>query len=273
MNPLENCGFYTDYNTFPAHSHTCCELFYLTKGKIQLTLKEKSYLLEPGSMYILSPMERHYVTCLSQGYERFVCFLDLQAYEELCPVPSLLSILKNRPPEFNHVFTNLPPYVNALFIELTKEFHHNYKDPYSSYRSLNLYNELLIQLYRCSPDHFKLPTPPSNLQNIQHYLELHYMEPLKIKELADTFYINQYYLTHAFKKYTGYSPKQYITKLQFMKVRKLLLTSNHTISEIAEATGFETVNDLSRRFKKEYGITPREYRKLNQNVSSDYCPC
>lgn len=272
MNPLENCGFYQDKIIYDIHTHTYCELLYVKKGRIKLYVETKEYLLEEGSMYIISPMERHAVSCLSKEYERYVCFLDLEDYEALCQIPALLSVLKNRPKQFNHVFAAVDSYIEELFMQLTKEFKYSYHMPYSSYHCTNLFTELLIYLYRNYPEQFIISQGTESLIKVQHYLDQNYMNSIKINELANHFYLSQYYLTHAFKKYTGYSPKQYITKLQFLNVRKLLLSSDLTISEIAQKTGFQTVNDLSRKFKKEYGTTPREYRILNKQKGPDYCP-
>ena len=52
-----------------------------------------------------------------------------------------------------------------------------------------------------------------------------------------------------------------ITQKRLQQAKILLKNSDKSISEIAEAVGFNDYNYFSRIFKKYYGISPRDYRK------------
>lgn len=269
MPVVENAGFYQGPSNFAEHTHTCCEIFYLKKGRIQLNIEGKGYMPDENSVHIISPMERHSVTCLSEEYERYIIFLDLQSFEAYFTDPVLSVILKNRPADFKHVFNTFNPEIQTIFIKCTEEHEHYSNCQFTNQRMVSLISELLILLYRSAPEQFPFCQDNGWLTQIQKYIDYNYDKPLKIRDLADKFYINQYYLSHAFKAYTGYSPKQYLSKIRFLHVRQLLFSTDMKIAEISERTGYETVNDLSRQFKKEFGISPVDYRKKQMTLNSN----
>lgn len=267
MKVVENAEYYMGQLNTAEHNHSCCELFYLKKGRILLNIEGKEYMPKENSVHILSPMEKHSVTCLSEEYERYIIFMNLDNFEVYCTNPTLIKILKNRPVEFQHVFHSKGLDYEAIFKYCADE-HRLYKDcQFTNLRMANLVVELLIMLYRTEPERFIFRHDNLRLVEIQKYIEDNYNNHIKISELADKFYINQYYLSHSFKDFTGYSPKQYLSKIRLIQVRKLLVSENTKIAEIAERTGFETINDLSRQFKNEFGISPTDFRKNQTELS------
>ena len=64
---------------------------------------------------------------------------------------------------------------------------------------------------------------------------------------------------HLFKAATGVSPHKYMTNLRIRHIEHLLTYSDMNISEIAEATGFEDAQYMSRIFRKNTGTSPKEY--------------
>lgn len=66
-----------------------------------------------------------------------------------------------------------------------------------------------------------------------------------------------------FKRYTGFSPKQYQIQLRIQKAKTMLSTTELSIKEIAYQLGFECNNYFSRVFKQETGISPTDFRLRN----------
>lgn len=263
---VESAGFYSGPMNSIEHSHTCCEIFYLKKGRIHLTIDGRDYYPKENSVHIISPLEKHALTCMSDEYERYIIFLNLHGFEALFTNQQLSTILKNHPPGFDHVFYTPGGEIESIFRSCFEEYVNNASCQYSNLRLVNLISELLILLYRNDPDKFSLRQDSARLARIQKYLEDNLDKPLKIKEIADLFYINPYYLSHIFKSYTGYSPKQYLMKIRFIKVCQLLCNTDLTIEEIAVQSGFETLNDLSRQFKKTFGLSPKDFRKKSDII-------
>ena len=83
-------------------------------------------------------------------------------------------------------------------------------------------------------------------------------------ELAARVYMSPDYLTKLFKKETGSSLSDYITKKRINLAEKLLRETDMNMVEISEKSGFSYSSYFIRIFKKKTGITPQQYREENR---------
>ena len=97
---------------------------------------------------------------------------------------------------------------------------------------------------------------------IKEYIDAHYLEDLKLPEIASALHINPYYLSHTFKDLTGSSPMSYIIQRRIDEAQSLLLTTNLTITAIAMECGYNNSNYFQSVFKNIVGMTPGKYRKM-----------
>ncbi|NIF21321.1 helix-turn-helix transcriptional regulator [Candidatus Pantoea multigeneris] len=97
---------------------------------------------------------------------------------------------------------------------------------------------------------------------IQHYLENHYREEIELNAITRALNMNLFYLVHVFKKFSGYSPKQYQARLRIGEAQSLLLGTDAGVTYIANSVGYSNVNNFHRMFSKLVGIPPVKYRKF-----------
>jgi len=95
---------------------------------------------------------------------------------------------------------------------------------------------------------------------IKQYIQEHLSENLSLSMLSEKFNYNSSYISHIFKQTTGIGISEYITMTRIELANKLLLTTNDSISDIADATGFDTAQYFSYVYKKRTGISPTDYR-------------
>lgn len=84
---------------------------------------------------------------------------------------------------------------------------------------------------------------------------------MEISECARFCKISQSHFCRIFKEITGQSPQQYIINVRIDRAKELLTFTEHSVAQIAEATGFEDQNYFARVFKKKVGMTPSDYRR------------
>ena len=84
-----------------------------------------------------------------------------------------------------------------------------------------------------------------------------------ISEIAKQVGYNPIYLERIYKKYTGETLKHAISMRNLNRAENLLLTTNLSVSEIAENLGYANSNGFITFFKKNTGYTPLEFRKKN----------
>lgn len=124
-------------------------------------------------------------------------------------------------------------------------------------------NTLLTRLMEESwhPASRKESSHKQNLSQIKNYLDQHYTEKISLDELADTFYINKYYLTRVFKEQFGTTINTYLLQKRITHAKQLLRFTDKTVEDIGYECGMGAVHYFSRMFKKMEGISPNEYRK------------
>ncbi|CAI6085509.1 helix-turn-helix domain-containing protein [Cohnella sp. JJ-181] len=85
-----------------------------------------------------------------------------------------------------------------------------------------------------------------------------------LKMLAARFGLSQVQFTRSFRRATGHLPREYLISVRLHKVQSLLLESELTLGQIAEACGYENEFYLSRIFTKRLGVSPSRFRRLNR---------
>lgn len=87
---------------------------------------------------------------------------------------------------------------------------------------------------------------------------------LRAEDIADSLGVGYSWFRQAFKRITGVSPAQYISRLLISRAKEILVSEYQTISETAYSLGFESVGQFSTLFRKIEGITPRQFRDENK---------
>ena len=107
------------------------------------------------------------------------------------------------------------------------------------------------------------------IYSITSYIHAHYTEDLSLEQLAQKFYISSCYLSHQFKAVTGFTVTDYIQITRVRNVQTMLITTQTPITDAASACGFSSFSQFNRVFQKHVGMSPSQYRKQKQTLSTD----
>ncbi|CAN7378391.1 AraC family transcriptional regulator [Paenibacillus sp. LjRoot153] len=97
---------------------------------------------------------------------------------------------------------------------------------------------------------------------INQYIELHYMENLYLDHMAELLNTSPKYFSNYFKKTFGVGYVDYLNKVRLSHAREFLRHSELSVAEIGEKTGYLNASTFTTTFKKYYGISPSEFRKM-----------
>ena len=105
----------------------------------------------------------------------------------------------------------------------------------------------------------------SLIDKINEYIHNHYAENIGRSKIAGEFFLTPEYLAKLYKRKTGVNLKDYINEYRIKKAKEYLISTNLTISDVAEAVGFDNFSYFSTLFKKITSITPKDYKNRPQN--------
>lgn len=256
------CGYSEQGIPFETHFHNAHELVYIRQGAARFRIGDAVYEAGAGSLVFISKLEEHSVDLRRQPYCRWCVQLTPAQLSRAVEEPLLRAVFASRPAGFCHVFSagGEAPEMEQLLAAMTEEYAAD--RPFGRRRLAALFELLLIACYRVCGAQF--PLPPRRAEEavlgVQAYIDAHFCEELRLTELARRFYLSPSYLSHAFRDWTGYSPKQYIMLSRLSYARELLLTTGEGVAAIAGRCGFGDVNNFIRSFRGETGVTPAAYR-------------
>ena len=98
-------------------------------------------------------------------------------------------------------------------------------------------------------------------RRIKEYIDKHYMEPITLHSMGEALHISSYYLSHVFKQMSGYSPVQYLLRRRIGEAQTLLITTDLSITHIAEMVGYDTQSYFNLQFTKNVGMPPNKFRQ------------
>lgn len=242
-------------NTFSGNIHDRFVLWVCVSGTGRLLVDNISYTLKENDIFLTFPGQPH-----------------MRLYLEGHRVQWLLVRFSARPPEWFHIFRSKLMHLSPLSTQRLQQLAEAYFDA-SEKQTLNAANEcsyslglLLSALYETAvaenPESRLQAAPGSDLVNqvCQLLLDPAYAgKPFGI--IAAKLNFSAGHLREIFKARTGYTPKHLMDSNRIYRIKQLLQHSNLNITQVAEKCGFDSVYSFSRFFRKNGGISPREYRK------------
>ncbi|NJK30451.1 MAG: helix-turn-helix transcriptional regulator [Acaryochloris sp. SU_5_25] len=98
------------------------------------------------------------------------------------------------------------------------------------------------------------------LHQAKEILTRDFMHPPSLLDLARQVKLNDYKLKRGFRELFGTTVWQYLQQQRMAQAKHLLSETNMTMIEMTHAVGYQSQSHFSHMFKRQFGITPREYR-------------
>ena len=96
---------------------------------------------------------------------------------------------------------------------------------------------------------------------VKKIIETEYRHELSLHQIAEKVFLTASYLSKLFKHETGGTITEYMTMVRINKAKELLKNNrNLKTYEVGEFVGYTDSSYFNKLFKKEVGVTPKEYR-------------
>jgi AraC family transcriptional regulator len=122
---------------------------------------------------------------------------------------------------------------------------------------------LLIQVLRIAPaaDRKRSKLAQWQMRRVTEFMAENCLRTIRLEELAEITGLSQSYFSHAFKASTGLPPHQWQMRARMQRVTQLLADGSQSLTEIAAETGFADPAHFTRMFRRQFGISPSQWRR------------
>lgn len=258
------------------HTHDFAELICITGGCGIHTIDGHPNRTRRGDIFLIDLGVRHTYEALSPGftwincifqpqhlcdvfntYESALQLLSYMFYHNVTADPDALCLtvnLREEREDLSPIFENmlqeyrekkpgykeiLEHYLKILLTKIARHIH-TVETQYENYSEKNrIIEEVVRELNRTSP------------------------ESISAKQYADRYFLSQSAFSNHFKKHTGCSFLEYVTRLRIQEACELLLTTNLTIYDIQCRSGYQDSKSFYRSFRRITGMTPSEYKSYH----------
>lgn len=254
------------------HTHTFYEILFICRGQdVQYLFNNNRYQLKKGDIMLIPPGTPHrplFLHELTEPYERYALWIETEFFEnETARFPELNFALE----ECRKTDSGLLRGTEALYSSFHAAFHSLWVEQQSGrygYQAEVTFGAMQLMVYISRLFYYRNASvaemESENLfDETLRYIDEHLEQKLTLESVAQNMCVSKSTISHLFQKQLGVS--FYRTVIQ----RRLIVSRNRIVSgvplsQVWESCGFADYSSFYRHFKKEYGISPREFRAGNK---------
>lgn len=246
-----------DWQSLP-HTHHFTELFYVISGNGNFHVENELIPVKPNDLMIINPHVEHTEKTMTNNPMEYIVFgVDGLAFS--------FHDKDSRGKNYSHYsYTSSQNQLVDYSRLMLQEFHEK-KAGFdivcrSILQMLLVFISRELDLSIISDSTFLIS---KECALAKRYIDTNYSQNITLDTLAAITHINKYYLAHSFTSCIGQSPINYLSEKRLQASMELLVSTNHSIAQIASSTGFSSQSYFSQIFKKSVGMTPQQYRKIH----------
>lgn len=236
------------------------EIFLLLKGDIEFLIENNTYRLSERDILLIHETEMHTLRAVGDSeYERIILHIFPSFFEKY-GIDDYKKVFTGHMPGQHNRICGYSPEGEKLYALFMKMEQYIKENPACDKVIDAVLIEILYLLNTASLSEGSRETVDETVAGILRYINEHLSDAITLDEIADTFYISKYHLCRLFKKSTGFSIKDYITKKRLLMVQTLC-REGMRISEAAARAGFGNYSNFYRIYVDRTGRAPRETLK------------
>ena len=263
-------SFHSDisYNrqSISLHSHSFYEIMFCRScDRVEYLVGANRYRLAAGDLILVAPGVSHKPILpddMQYAYERDILWVSSDLVERICELfpASLLktvqgfSLLRTKGSDWS--------YIGDYFSDGLREF----EEMQTGYEESATATAMLILTHLCraahsGEAHHSQAEQPTLLTSFIEYIENNLSESLTLDSIAAHFYISRSAVSKFFREEMDTSFHRFLTQRRLI-LAKQLISEGEGMERVAQLCGFTDYSVFYKAFKKEYGLSPREFAKL-----------
>ena len=249
------------------HTHEdFCELTIVLDGTALHIVNGESHFIKKGDVFCVDDRSEH---CFTQCQSFRICNMMFRPEGIFAPFPDLQHL-----PGFHALFRSGDSKtfrsrlrLNINDFEETERLIDRMIEEYQSCRAgfvstvTAYFIQLVSYLSRRYSEEMTVSSGATTFSKAVAFMEGSFTERISLEQIADIAGMSVRHFQRQFKNTYLITPQEYIAMLRMQKAIKLLLRTDKNITEIALECGYQDSNLFSRQFRKNTGISPRDYRR------------
>lgn len=259
------------HDRFPVHTHSYTEVILVLSGYGFHTSMDGRCEVRRGSVLVIPPPMAHELDSM-EHLQVYVLKFDLNRFllltETLKNTPGFRSLFlrfavsrSEAEPSHPLLLTESQLLHAISLIEVISEEFSASKPGSQTVIHTHLL-ALAAYLSRCyQPEATPVSIQMERILRTVSYMEEHLTEKIHMQQLADLVFLSARQYGRIFHAVYGRSPSSYLSELRFNKACQLMADREIPLGDIWEKCGFSDNAFFYRRFKRRFGVTPKEYRR------------
>ena len=253
----------------PWHWHEEVEFSYIRRGTLRVTISGQRHTFREGEGFFLNTNILHAMEAATEEpvlWDSHMVHPMLLGghYKSVFDTKYLGPVLKNR--KFELAAFRGDNDNQKKILQLLQDAAKVQEEPYSEFRTRNLFSEIWLFLLRELEDlknHAKLPKPISQerIQIMLDFIHQHYAEKLTLDQIAEAAIISKRECLRCFHSCIAKTPVEYLVDYRIRMAERLLRNTDDSVTEIAMQVGFSDSAYFSKMFRQLRGVSPSQYRK------------
>lgn len=237
------------------HWHDCYEMVLVISGKAVEHINECEFPVEEGYVALITPDDFHQLSNLDNYLVHHVMFPEEILNEDLLlklitKGNDMNTIVKLDDEDFKSM--------QSLFDLLARELKASKNGYVNNVHSI--LNIMVSTVLRYSFTKSEKVSKYNSVGRAVEYIKCNFTKPLTLSEVAKEVNLEPNYFSSIFSKKLKTNFKNYLNEVRLNHALRELRSSDKTIVEICYSSGYGSISNFNRMFKKRYGITPKEYR-------------
>lgn len=249
------------------HFHEEWELLWVLDAPLKVRWQQEEYLLQPGDMALFPPKLAHEF----QQTAGICTFLCIQIAPSILSMPTGIVtediLLKE------HLTQEAYRTVRQYTLEIAE--HYFYREPLYELQCLGKSALAMHILLQRIPSRMLSAEEAANedlrnarLMRLTQFVEENYMHKIRLSDFATLEDCSVSYLSHFIKNTMNQTFQDYVNSVRFRRACKLIAEGNHSMISISVESGFSDYRYFSRAFQENYGMTPAEYRRKANTITT-----
>lgn len=260
--------FLCEYRTYqpntdmPGTHHSYYQILYVSEGRRQIEFENgRRYSLSPSSVALIRPGVAYRTCSASEGKQTKILVIASQPFVEQLRRVFSEDFFRC----FDYGVLTLDSRARQRIREDLERIRREWDSVYffADKNKILLLN-LLDHLNGCIGEQEPLKFHNVDfVYQVKKHIDSHFDQDLTLSGLAELVSVSAGHLSRQFRKKVGKGLRDYLLQVRLTHARRLLEGSSLSIAQIAENTGFSSLNHFDKMFKKDHGMTPSAYMQAH----------